>query len=196
MAKMATKQHGDSEVAKITPFAYQRLPSTKQPSWNSSNIILFQTIYALEQKLETKAKWRSWMSQIFPFKYQRWPCIKQPSWNSSSNFFKTICPLEQKPGNIGLEEKRYQDGQELNSNLNICQTTSCSKRQSSWAETWLDVLQAKKRLLNASNIPLRYKRWSCTKQPSCNFSNNLPTHKFSWAETYWDASCNMETQNK
>ena len=35
------------------------------------------------------------------------------------------------------------------------------------------MLQAKKRLLNASFISLRYKRWSCTKQPSWNFSNNF-----------------------
>ena len=28
-------------TAKIIPFAYQRLPSTEQPSWNSSNIIIF-----------------------------------------------------------------------------------------------------------------------------------------------------------
>ena len=56
-------------------------------------------------------------------------CIKQPSWNSSSNcFLKTICPLEQKPGNHGGSDLiRYQDGQELNSNLYICQTTSSSK---------------------------------------------------------------------
>ena len=28
------RQHGDSEVAKIMPFAYKRLTSTKQPFWN------------------------------------------------------------------------------------------------------------------------------------------------------------------
>ena len=46
------RQHGDSEIANIIRVAYQRLPSTKQPSWNSSNIIAFQTIYPLEQKLD------------------------------------------------------------------------------------------------------------------------------------------------
>ena len=43
-------QHGDLEIVKIIPFAYQRLPSTKQLSWNSSTNT-FQTIYPLEQKL-------------------------------------------------------------------------------------------------------------------------------------------------
>ena len=45
-------EHRDSEIAKISAFAYQRLPSTKQPSLISSNIIIFQTIYPLEQKLD------------------------------------------------------------------------------------------------------------------------------------------------
>ena len=45
-------QHGDSEVAKIMPFAYERLTSTKQPFWNSSTIIFFQTIYPLNEKLD------------------------------------------------------------------------------------------------------------------------------------------------
>ena len=43
-------QHGDSEIAETIPISYQRLPSTKQLSWNSSNIIIFQTIYPLKQK--------------------------------------------------------------------------------------------------------------------------------------------------
>ena len=46
------RQHGDSEIAETIPILYQRLPSTKQPSWNSSNIIIFQNIYPLEQKLD------------------------------------------------------------------------------------------------------------------------------------------------
>ena len=46
------RQHGDSETAKIIPFAYQRLPSTKQPFWNSSTDIFFQTSYPFEQKLD------------------------------------------------------------------------------------------------------------------------------------------------
>ena len=44
--------NGDSEIPKTIQFAYQRLLSTKQTSWNSSNIIIFQTIYPLEQKLD------------------------------------------------------------------------------------------------------------------------------------------------
>ena len=46
------RQHKDSEIAKIIPIAYQRLPSTLQPSWTSLNIIIFQTIYPLEQNLD------------------------------------------------------------------------------------------------------------------------------------------------
>ena len=46
-------QHGDSEIAIIIPFAYQRMPSTKQPFWNSS-INIFQTIYPLEQKFDRR----------------------------------------------------------------------------------------------------------------------------------------------
>ena len=46
------RQHGDSEIAKIIPFAYKRLSSTKQAFWNSSTSIFFQTIYPLEQKLD------------------------------------------------------------------------------------------------------------------------------------------------
>ena len=50
-------QHGDSETARIIPFAYQRLPSTKQPFWISLNII-FQTIYPLGHKLDRQqAEW-------------------------------------------------------------------------------------------------------------------------------------------
>ena len=45
------RQHGDSDIAETIPISYQRLPSTEQPPWNSSNIIIFQTIYPLEQKL-------------------------------------------------------------------------------------------------------------------------------------------------
>ena len=45
-------QHGDSEVAKTMPFAYERLTIAKQPFWNSSINIFFQTIYPLKQKLD------------------------------------------------------------------------------------------------------------------------------------------------
>ena len=45
-------QNGDSEIAKITTFTHQRWPYTRQPSWNSSTTISFQTIYSLEQELE------------------------------------------------------------------------------------------------------------------------------------------------
>ena len=45
------RQHGYSEIANIIPFAYQRLPSTKLPSWNSSTNI-FKPIFSLEQKID------------------------------------------------------------------------------------------------------------------------------------------------
>ena len=46
------RQHGDSKTSKITPFKHQRWPCTKQPSWNCSTNIFFQTIYSLDQKLD------------------------------------------------------------------------------------------------------------------------------------------------
>ena len=66
-------QHRGSETAKIIPFAYQRLPSTKQPSWNSSNIIIFQTIYPLEQKLDVtqQADRLHRQAEIIPLRSQR-----------------------------------------------------------------------------------------------------------------------------
>ena len=84
---------------KIFPFWYQRWPWTKQPSWNSSTNIFFQTIYPLEQKLDRRllANGDSEITLIIWFAYQRLPSTKQPSWNSSTNiFFQTIYPLEQK----------------------------------------------------------------------------------------------------
>ena len=92
-------QHGDSETAKIIPFACQRLPSSKQPSWNSSNIIIFQTIYALEQKLDGRqqADRLHRKAEFIPLRCQRGSSIKQPSWNSSTNIsFQTVYPLEHK----------------------------------------------------------------------------------------------------
>ena len=97
------RQYGDSEIAKIIPFAYQRLPSTQQPSWISSNIIIFQTIYPLEQKLDGRQQTDRLhrKAEIIPLRCQRGPSNKQPSWNSSTYTFQTICTLEQK-----LDERR------------------------------------------------------------------------------------------
>ena len=92
-------QHEDSETAKIIPFAYQRLPSTKQPSWNSSNIIIFQTIYPLEEKLDGRQQedMLHRKAEFNPLRSQRGSRIKQPSWNSSNNiFFQTIYLLKHK----------------------------------------------------------------------------------------------------
>ena len=70
-------EHGDSEIAKIIPFAYQRLPSTKQPFWISSIIISFQTIYPLEQKLDGRHQadilYRK--AETIPLRCQRGPAI-------------------------------------------------------------------------------------------------------------------------
>ena len=93
------RQHRDSEVAKIIPFAYERLPSTKQPSWNSSNIIIFQTIYPLKQKLDGRqqADRLHRKAKIIPLRCQRGSSIEQRSWISSNIIFiQTIYPLEQK----------------------------------------------------------------------------------------------------
>ena len=91
-------EHGDSEIAKIIPFAYQRLPSTKQPFWISSNIIIFQTIYPLEQKLDGRQQTDRLhrKAEIIPLRCQRGPSNKQPSRNSSNYTFQTICHLQQK----------------------------------------------------------------------------------------------------
>ena len=78
--------------------AYQRLPSTKQPSYNSSNIIIFQTIYPLEQKLDGRqqADRLHRKAVIIPLRCQRGSIIEQPTWNSSNIIiFQTIYSLEQ-----------------------------------------------------------------------------------------------------
>ena len=102
-------QHGDSEIAKIIPFAYQRLPSTEQPSWNSSNIIIFQTIYPLEQKLDGRQQADRFHrnAEIIPLRCQRGSSIEQPSWNSSNIFFHSICPLEQKLDERHLRQNKF-----------------------------------------------------------------------------------------
>ena len=41
-----------SEIAKIIPFRHQRYPCTKQPFWNFSTNIFFQTIYSFEKKID------------------------------------------------------------------------------------------------------------------------------------------------
>ena len=102
-------QHGDSEIAKIIPFAYQRLHSTEQPSWNSSNIIIFQTIYPLEQKLDGRQQADRFHrnAEIIPLRCQRGSSIEQPSWNSSNIFFHSICPLEQKLDERHLRQNKF-----------------------------------------------------------------------------------------
>ena len=92
------REHGDSEIAEIIAFAYRRLPSTKQPSWIHSNIIIFQTIYLLEQKLDRRQQTDRLhkKAEIIPLRCQRGSSNKQPSSNSLNYTFQTICPLEQK----------------------------------------------------------------------------------------------------
>ena len=93
------RQHGDSEIAIIIPFAYKRLPSAKQTFWNSSTNILYLTIYPLEQKLGGRlhATWRLRSSLNHLFCISKLPGTEQPSWNSSNIIiFQTIYPLEQK----------------------------------------------------------------------------------------------------
>ena len=53
------------------------------------------------------------------------------------------------------------------SDIILLQTVCPHKQKLDW------MLQAKKRLINASFISLRYKIWSCNKQPFWNFSNNF-----------------------
>ena len=74
-------QHRDSEKAKIIQFAYERLYSTKQPSWNSSNIIIFQTICRLEQKLDERQQEDRLhrKAEIIQLRCQRGSSIEQPS---------------------------------------------------------------------------------------------------------------------
>ena len=146
---------------------------------------------------ETRQTWRLRFNKI-----SGWPRTKQQSLYLSNNILlQTTCPHEQK-----LD--------------------------------WM--VQAKTILIYASFISLRYRGWSCTKQPSWIFSNNffqpiyslkqkligmhhaawrlrmnkiipfryqnltdiliffkqhLPTHILCQAETWWDASGTIETQN-
>ena len=85
-------QNRGSETAEIMPFAYERLPSTKQPSWNSLNIIIFQIIYSLEQKLDGRqqADRLHTKAEIIPLRCHRGSIIEQPSWNSSNIIFQTM----------------------------------------------------------------------------------------------------------
>ena len=96
-------KHRDSEEAKIIPFAYERLYSTKQPSWNSSNIIIFQTIYRIEQKLDGRQQEDRLhiKAEIIQLRCQIGSSIEQQSWNSSHIIFQTMS-FEQK-----LDERRH-----------------------------------------------------------------------------------------
>ena len=117
------------------PFAYERLPNFKQLSLNSSNIIIFQTIYPLEQKLD----WRQQAdrlhrkAEIIPLRCQRKSSIEQPSSISSNIIFQTMSSLAETwwemPGKINSEwlEQFFSDIKEractsyssLNSSNNI-----------------------------------------------------------------------------
>ena len=127
-------QHRDSEVAEIIPFAYERLPSTKQLSWNSSNIIIFQTIYPLEQKLDGRqqADRLHRKAKIIPLRCQRGSSIEQRSWISSNIIFQTMSSWAETwwetPGDINSEllEQFFIDikeGHALVIHLKILQTT-------------------------------------------------------------------------
>ena len=87
-----------SEIAKIIPFRHQRWPCTKQPFWNFSTNIFFQTIYSFEKKLMEGFQQYGDLeiAKLTPFTYQRWSCTIQPSWNSSTTIFQTIYSLAQK----------------------------------------------------------------------------------------------------
>ena len=97
------RQHGDSEVAKCIPFAYRRFPSTQQPSLNSSNIIIFQTIHPLAQTLDGRqqADRLHRKAEIIPLRCSRGSSNELPSWNCSNIIFQTIYSLEHK-----LDERR------------------------------------------------------------------------------------------
>ena len=89
----------DSELAEIIQFTHQRWPCTKQPSWNSSTNIFYQTIFSLGQKLDEgfREHGDSEIAKIIAFAYQWLPSTKQQSWiHSNIIIFQTIYPLEQK----------------------------------------------------------------------------------------------------
>ena len=93
------RQHGDSEIALIIRFAYQRLPCTNQPSWNSSINIFFKPYILLSRNLMEGFGQHgdSEVAKIMPFAYERLPSTNQPFWNSSTIiFFQTIYPLNEK----------------------------------------------------------------------------------------------------
>ena len=82
--------NGDSEIAKIIPFAYQTLPSTKQQSSEFFKH-LFQIIYSLSRNLvggiRQHEEWDK-INKYISLAYQRLPNTKQPS----SEFFKHRLP--------------------------------------------------------------------------------------------------------
>ena len=107
----------------------------KQPFWNSSNIIKFQTIYPLKQTLDGRQQADRFhrKAEIIPLRCQRGSSIEQLSWNSSTSFSKP-CPLEQKLDGRQQADRlhrkaeiiqlRCQRGTALNSHLGILQTSS------------------------------------------------------------------------
>ena len=129
------QQYGDSEIAKITPFTHERWPCTKQPSWNSSTNIFFQTIYSLLRKLE-EGFWHTGYSEIakiIPFTHQRDHVLNRMveffnhhllpnhtfSW--SENRWKASGNMEIQKYILHLHIK---DGHALNSHFGILQPTS------------------------------------------------------------------------
>ena len=118
------------------------------------------------------------------FRYQRWQRTKQPKTTSSKPYV-----LLSKNLMVGISQTRkgkiqtqnclktfhsdIKDRQPLNCHLeilsnNILLQTICPHEQNL---DWM--LSTKKRLGNASFIPLRYQRWSWTKKLSWIFSNNF-----------------------
>ena len=135
------------------PLRYQRWPCTLQPSWNSSKSSKFYALLRLRIAL------------ILQFRYQRWPCTKQPSWKSSNNIFQPIFPLEHKIDGslqskwgprialiIPFRYERWPSTKQpcWNASDNIFFQTICPHEQKlNW------ICHAKKKLRNASFIPLR-----------------------------------------
>ena len=124
------------------PFSYERLPSTKQPFWNSLTNIFFQTIYTLEQKLDGRlhATFRLRNSYIIPIALHIKDCqalnshliILQTS-SSSKPYILLSRNLMGGSRQISYTKKlnfiplRSQRGSSINHHLGILQTISSSK---------------------------------------------------------------------
>ena len=149
-----------------------------------------------------KAKQRPWIAQIIPFRYQRWPCTKQPSWKSSNKFFfKTIMSswAETRQHWDSEQIKSFysviKDGHSLNSNLDILQTGS-SKPYVLMSKDLIGCIRPKRDSDMLHSFHSDTKDGHALNSLYGIFKQLLPTHIFSWAETWWEASCNLETQNR